>query len=82
MPTRAVSKVRLDVKHTRTIVERAVEEGQDPELPVTLSPLGGQILVHIQQRTGRSRGAVLDDLLRQHGRDVPVRQQERDSSSA
>jgi hypothetical protein len=67
---RATSQQRLDVRRTRTIVERAVEADADPELPVKLSPLGGQILVAIQQRTGRTRGAVLDDLLRAHGSEI------------
>jgi hypothetical protein len=62
---RATSQTRLDARRTRSIVERAVETETDPEFPVKLSPLGGQILVSIQQQTGRSRGEVIDDLLRQ-----------------
>lgn len=74
---RAAALHRMDVKRTQAIVERAVVEEQDVVLPVELSRLGGQILVHIQQRTGRTRGAVIDDLLRKHGTEVEVRQQER-----
>lgn len=67
----------MDVRRTQAIVERALETDADPTLPVTLTRLGGQILVSIQQRTGRSRDTVIDDLLRRHGVEVEVRQSER-----
>lgn len=75
---RTAARRRMDIQRTRAIVERAVAEEQ-PEvlLPVELSRLAGEILVNIQQRTGRSRGAVIDDLLRKHGTEIEVRQQER-----
>lgn len=65
---RARSQRRLDVRRTRSIVERAVETDADPEFPVKLSPLGGQILVAIQQQSGETRGAVIDELLREFGK--------------
>lgn len=74
---RAVAARRADVRRTQAIVVRAVEAQRDPVLPVELSRLGGQILVAIQQSTGRSRRTVIDDLLRQHGGDVPVRESQR-----
>ena len=61
------ARQRLDVRRTLSIVARAVETDEDAELPVKLSPLGGQILVARMQRTGRSRSAVLDELLRERG---------------
>lgn len=64
---RPTAQQRLDVRRTRSIVERAVEADADPELPVKLSPLGGLILLARMERTGRSRGVVLDELLRAHG---------------
>jgi hypothetical protein len=60
----------MDVRRTRAIVERALVEDKDPTLPVTLSRLGAQILVSIQQQTGSSRDAVLDDLLRRRAAEV------------
>lgn len=54
-----------DAKATRRLVERAVQAEEDVNLPVTLTGLGGQILVEMQQRDGRKRGEILDDLLRQ-----------------
>ena len=76
-PDRTAARHRMDARRTQAIVERAVVEEKDPVLPVELSRLGGQILVNIQKRTGRSRGAVIDDLLRKHGVTVEVRQQGR-----
>lgn len=76
-PSADQARHRLDVRRTRAIVERAVEQDEDPEMPVRFTPLGGQILVAIQQRTGRSRDTVIDELLRKHGGDVETRQSER-----
>lgn len=59
-----------DVRHTRAIVQRAVETETNAKLPVELTPLGGQILVAIQERTGRSRDVVIDYLLREHGSEL------------
>jgi hypothetical protein len=68
VPPRDVSMVRKDIRHTRAAVQRALETGEDARLPeVALTPLGGQILAAIQQRTGRSRDVVFDELLREHG---------------
>lgn len=69
-PDRDTSLARLDVRRTRAIVQRAVESETNAKLPVELTPLGGQILVAIQQRTGRSRDVVIDDLLREHGSEL------------
>jgi len=74
---REVSAQQMDVRRTAAIVERAVVAEKDPVIPVELSRLGGQILVSIQRRTGRTRKAVIDDLLRKHGGDVEMRQSER-----
>lgn len=70
LPNREGSRHRQDVRRTRAIVLRAVETEVDPELRLKLSPLGGQILVAIQQRTGRTSGNVIDELLREHGTNI------------
>ena len=67
LPDRDTALAQRDVRHTRAIVQRAVETETNAKLPVELTPLGGQILVAIQQRTGRSRDVVFDELLREHG---------------
>jgi hypothetical protein len=77
-PDRDTAKAQRDVRHTRAIVQRAVENGEDDvELPLALSPLGGQILAAIQQRTGRRRDVVIDELLREHGAEIPLRESQR-----
>lgn len=70
LPDRDTALAQLDVRRTRAIVQRAVESETNAKLPVELTPLGGQILVAIQQRTGRTRDVVIDDLLREHGSDI------------
>lgn len=70
LPDRSTALAQRDVRHTKAIVQRAVEGETDAKLPVALTPLGGQILVAIQQRTGRTRDVVIDDLLREYGSEI------------
>jgi hypothetical protein len=48
-------------------VSEALRHGADIRVPVTLSPLGGQVLVSIERRLKRRRGEIVDQLLRRHG---------------
>ena len=45
----------------------AEPEDADVRLPVQLTPLGAQILVHLQRQTQQRRGEIIDRLLREHG---------------
>ena len=47
------------------MVARALAQDSDVQVPVMLSPLAAQLLLARQERSGRSRAAVFDDLLRE-----------------
>lgn len=56
-----------DLARLDAAVSEALRHGADIRVPVTLSPLGGQVLVSIERRLKRRRGEIVDQLLRRHG---------------
>jgi hypothetical protein len=70
--SRATELRDRDLHHTRAAVERAVSNEHDVQMPVKLTALGGQILLAKQQRTGKSRSEIIEELLRAHPTDATV----------
>lgn len=65
------SRVERELEQMNRELERLVEvDGDESKLPVKISPLALQILVHLQQQTGESRHVILDRLLREYGQQL------------
>lgn len=64
------SRADQEVAYTARELERLGGEDADVKLPVPLTPLGAQILLHVQRRTGKRRGEVIDRLLREYGAEI------------
>ena len=65
-----LSRADREIASAESLIQRLIIDDLDVTLPVTLSPLGYQILVSLQRKTHHRRGEVLDQLLREHGQEL------------
>ena len=72
MASSVEARVAREIATGEASLERIVEEDQDVTVLVPLTPLAYQILVAVQRKTQRRRGDVIDQLLREHGAEMPA----------
>ena len=66
------TRVDQELEQAERELAKLDAEDTDVRLPVQLTPLGARILMHLQRRTQRRRGEIIDQLLRDRGAEMTI----------